>query len=124
VDPGPGEPARQRRAAHHLADDDDLADIEFGSDEEAREAGFVPGWQISRHLCTDPGQYGHANVHGTPSGTPTPAQQTAEDQAAAARQTDERRRSGSGTPNGGPQPKPARPTSRRCWAAKPRHRAR
>jgi hypothetical protein len=53
----------------------------------------VPGWRIGRHLCTDPGQYGHANVHGTPGKSPTPAQQTAEDQAAeAARQTDERRR--------------------------------
>jgi ParB family chromosome partitioning protein len=81
------------RAAHGLADDDDLADIEFGSDEDAREAEFVPGWQIGRHLCTDPQQYGHTNVHGMPSGTPTQEQQTAEDQAAeAARKTDERRR--------------------------------
>jgi ParB family transcriptional regulator, chromosome partitioning protein len=81
------------RAAHHLAGDDALADIEFGSDEEAREAGFVPGWRIGRYLCTDPECYGHANVHGTPGGTPTPEQQTAEDQAAAAaRQTEERRR--------------------------------
>jgi ParB family chromosome partitioning protein len=81
------------RAAHHLADDDDLADIEFGSDQEAREAGFVPSWQIGRHLCTDPEQYGHANVHGTPSETPTREQQTAEAQAVeAARRTDERRR--------------------------------
>jgi ParB family chromosome partitioning protein len=81
------------RAAHHLAADDDLADIEFDSDEQAREAGFVPGWQIGRHLCTDPDQYGHANVHGTPGGTPTQDQQTAEDQAAeAARQTEARRR--------------------------------
>ena len=81
------------RAAHHLADDDDLADIEFGSDEEAREAGFVPGWRVGRYLCTDPEQYGHANVHGTPSETPTREQQTAEDQAAeAARQTEQRRR--------------------------------
>jgi hypothetical protein len=81
------------RAAHNLADDDDLADIEFGTDEEAREAGFVPTWQVGRYLCTDPGQYGHANVHGTPSGTPTHDQQAAEDQAAeAARQTEQRRR--------------------------------
>jgi ParB family chromosome partitioning protein len=81
------------RAAHDLADDDDLAGIEFGTDEEAREAGFVPGWRISRYLCTDPAQYGHANVHGTPDGTPTQDQQAAEDQAAeAARQTEERRR--------------------------------
>jgi ParB family chromosome partitioning protein len=81
------------RAAHHLADDDDLTDIAFGSDEEAREAGFVPGWRIGRYLCTDPEQHGHANVHGTPSGTPTQEQQTADDEAAAAaRQTDERRR--------------------------------
>jgi ParB family chromosome partitioning protein len=81
------------RAAHGLADDDDLADIEFGSDEDAREAGFVPGWQIGRHLCTDPQQYGHTNVHGTPSETPTHEQQTAEDQAAeAVRKTEERRR--------------------------------
>ena len=81
------------RAAHHLADDDDLAGIEFGTDEEAREAGFVPGWRVGRHLCTDPEQYGHANVHGTPGRTPTPEQQAAEDQAAqAARQTEERRR--------------------------------
>src|SRR5215472_10826684 len=81
------------RATHGLAGDDDLADVEFGSDEQAREAGFVPGWQIGRHLCTDPAQYGHTNVHGTPSGTPTQQQQTAEDEAAeAARKTEERRR--------------------------------
>ena len=64
------------RAAHGLADDDDLADIEFGSDEEARAAGFVPGWQVGRHLCTDPQQHGHANVHGTPGQAPTQRQQT------------------------------------------------
>jgi ParB family chromosome partitioning protein len=81
------------RAAHGLADDDDLADIEFDTDEEAREAGFVPGWRVGHYLCTDPEQYGHANVHGTPSGKPTPEQQTAEDEAAeAARQTEARRR--------------------------------
>jgi ParB family chromosome partitioning protein len=81
------------RATHGLADDDDLADVEFGSDEEARGAGFVAAWQVDRHLCTDPEQYGHTNVHGTPSGTPTPEQQSAEDQAAeAARKTEERRR--------------------------------
>jgi ParB family chromosome partitioning protein len=81
------------RSAHGLADEDDLAGIEFDSDEDAREAGFVPGWQIGRHLCTDPDQYGHANVHGTPAGTPTQGQQTAEDEAAeAARKTEERRR--------------------------------
>jgi ParB family chromosome partitioning protein len=81
------------RAAHGLAGDDDLADVEFASDEEARAAGFVPGWQIGRHLCTDPQQYGHANVHGTPGESPTRGQQTAEDEAAAAaRQTEERRR--------------------------------
>lgn len=57
------------------------------------EAGFVPGWRIGRHLCTDPEQHGHANVHGTPGQTPTPGQQTAEDEAAeAARTTEERRR--------------------------------
>jgi ParB family chromosome partitioning protein len=78
------------RAAHGLAAEDDLADIEFADDEEAREAGFVPGWQVGRHLCTDPQAYGHTNVHGTPSATPTQEQQTAEDEAA--RQTEERRR--------------------------------
>jgi ParB family chromosome partitioning protein len=81
------------RAAHGLANEDDLADVEFTSDEEARAAGFVPGWQIGRHLCTDPEQYGHANVHGTRGQTPTPGQQAAEDQAVgAARKTEERRR--------------------------------
>jgi len=81
------------RAAHDLADDDDLADIEFSSDEEAREAGFVPGWRVGRHLCTDPQAYGHTNVHGTPSGQPTQKQQEAEDAAAAAaHKTEERRR--------------------------------
>jgi ParB family chromosome partitioning protein len=81
------------RAAHNLADDDDLAGIEFDTDEQACQAGFGPGWRIGRHLCTDPEQYGHANVHGTPAGTPTQEQQAAEDQAAqAARQTEERRR--------------------------------
>jgi ParB family chromosome partitioning protein len=81
------------RAAHGLAADDDLGDLEFGSDEDPREAGFVPGWQIGRHLCTDPDHHGHTNVHGTLSGTPTQEQQTAEDQAAeAARKTEARRR--------------------------------
>jgi ParB family chromosome partitioning protein len=81
------------RAAQGLTDNDDLAGVEFASDEEARAAGFVPGWQIGRHLCTDPDQYGHANVHGTATGTRTKEQRTAEDQAAeAARKTDERRR--------------------------------
>jgi ParB family chromosome partitioning protein len=81
------------RATHGLVGDDDLADIEFADDEEARAAGFVPGWRIGRHLCTDPQQYGHANVHGTPEQTPTQGQQTAEDEAAeAARKTEERRR--------------------------------
>jgi hypothetical protein len=79
--------------AHGLAADDDLIGIEFTSDEEARAAGFVPGWQIGRHLCTDPDEYGHTNVHGTATGTPTQEQKTAEDQAAeAARKTEERRR--------------------------------
>jgi ParB family chromosome partitioning protein len=81
------------RAAHGLAGETDLADIEFTSDEEARAAGFVPGWRVGRHLCADPEQQGHTNIHGTPRGTPTQEQQTAEDQAAeAARKTDERRR--------------------------------
>jgi ParB family chromosome partitioning protein len=81
------------RAAHGLTGEDDLADVEFTSDEEARAAGFVPGWRVGRQLCTDPQQYGHTNVHGTPGETPTQGQQTAEDQAAeAARKTEERRR--------------------------------
>src|SRR5262245_25168157 len=81
------------RAAHGLAGDDDLADVEFDSDEEARAAGFVPGWQVGRHLCTDPEARGHTNLHGTPEQMPTPGQRTAEDEAAeAARQTEERRR--------------------------------
>ena len=79
------------RAAHDLADDDD---IEFGDDEEAaREAGWAPRWQVGRHLCTDPEQYGHTNVYGSARETPTQEQKSAEDQAAeAARQTEERRR--------------------------------
>jgi ParB family transcriptional regulator, chromosome partitioning protein len=81
------------RAAHDLADDDDLADIEFDSDEEARAAGFVPGWQVGRYLCTDPEQYGHANVHGRPGKTQTQEQRTAEDEADEAnRKSAERRR--------------------------------
>jgi ParB family chromosome partitioning protein len=81
------------RAAHGLTEDDDLAAVEFADDEEARENGFVPGWQIHRHLCTDPEQYGHTNVHGTPSPMPTREQETAKDEAAeAARKTEERRR--------------------------------
>jgi len=81
------------RAAHGLTDEDDLAAVEFGTDQEARANGFVPGWQIHRHLCTDPDQYGHTNVHGTPSGPPTEEQKDAEDEeAAAARKTAERRR--------------------------------
>jgi hypothetical protein len=81
------------RAAHNLAGDDDLAGIEFGIDEEALEAGFSPAWRIGRYLCTDLGRYGHANVYGTPGGTPTQEQQAAADQAAeAARQSEQRRR--------------------------------
>ena len=81
------------RAAHGLADDDDLSDVEFGSDEEAREAGFARAWQVGRHLCTDPDQYGHANIHGKAEETPTREQRTAGDEdAAAARATEERRR--------------------------------
>jgi ParB family chromosome partitioning protein len=58
-----------------------------------KPARFVPGWRVGRHLCTDPQQYGHANVHGAPGQAPTPGQQTAEDEAAeAARKTEERRR--------------------------------
>ena len=53
----------------------------------------MPRWEISRYLCTDPGEYGHANVLGTPQATPTDQQRSAEDEAAeAARKTDERRR--------------------------------
>src|SRR5262249_9050122 len=73
---GPGAEAAYR-AAHGLADEDDLADVEFTSDEEAREAGFVPGWRVGRHLCTDPEQHGHTNVHGTPNRTPTKEQEDA-----------------------------------------------
>ena len=77
------------RAAHDLAE----GDIEFGTDEEAREAGFVPRWQVDRHLCTDPEQHGHANVYGQPRETPTTQQRTAEDEEAEkARATEERRR--------------------------------
>src|SRR5262249_61367456 len=65
----------------------------FDSDEEARKAGFMPGWQVSRYLCTDPEQHGHANVHGKPRETPTTEQRTAEDEEAEkARATEERRR--------------------------------
>ena len=77
------------RAAHDLAE----GDIEFGTDEEAREAGFTPRWQVDRYLCTDPEQHGHTNVHGQPRETPTEEQRTVEDEAAeAARATEERRR--------------------------------
>jgi ParB family chromosome partitioning protein len=81
------------RAAHGLDGEDDLAGVEFADDEEARQAGFVPGWRVGRYLCTDPEAYGHTNVHGTPTGTPTPEQQTAEDEAAEeARESGKRRR--------------------------------
>jgi ParB family chromosome partitioning protein len=77
------------RAAHDLAE----GDIEFGTDEEAREAGFTPRWQVDRYLCTDPEQHGHTNMHGQPRETPTTEQRTAEAEAAeAARATEERRR--------------------------------
>jgi len=56
-------------------------------------AGFAPSWQIGRHLCTDPDEHGHINIHGKPSAEPTREQKTAEDEAAeAARKTEERRR--------------------------------
>ena len=78
------------QAAHGLADDDD---IEFGSDEEAREAGYTPRWQTDRHLCTDPEQHGHTNIYGPARETPTREQESAEDEEAeAARKTEERRR--------------------------------
>jgi ParB family transcriptional regulator, chromosome partitioning protein len=81
------------RAAHGLADDDDLSDIEFGGDEEAREAGYAPRWQVSRYLCTDAEQHGHVNVYGQPRQTPTTEQRTVEDEEAEkARATEERRR--------------------------------
>jgi hypothetical protein len=81
------------RAAHGLTEDDDLAAVEFDSDEEARAAGFVPSWQIHRHLCRDPEQYGHTNIHGTPTAEPTREQETAEDaEAKAAAATEEQRR--------------------------------
>jgi ParB family transcriptional regulator, chromosome partitioning protein len=80
------------RAAHGLADDDDLDGVEFASDEEAHQAGYAERWQISRHLCTDPEQYGHVNMYGAPE-TPTSEQRTAEDEdAEAAARTEERRR--------------------------------
>ena len=80
-------------AAHRAARDLAEGDIEFGTDEEAREAGFTPRWQVDRYLCTDPEQHGHTNVHGQPRETPTTEQRTAEDEAAeAARATEERRR--------------------------------
>ena len=94
------------RAAHDLPDDDDLADVEFTTDEEAREAGFVPRWEIGRYLCTDPDQYGHPNVNqarprpATPTETrgpprTRPPRQRARPTSAAA--------SGSGTTSGGPR---------------------
>ena len=61
------------RAAHDLADEDD---IEFGDDEAAREAGYAPRWQVDRHLCTDPEQYGHTNIYGPARETPTEEQRT------------------------------------------------
>ena len=80
------------RAAHGLTEQD-MAAVEFESDEEARAARYVPGWKIHRHLCTDPDQYGHTNIHGTPGAEPTREQETAEDEeAAAAAKTEERRR--------------------------------
>jgi ParB family chromosome partitioning protein len=81
------------RAAHDLAADDGLDGVEFDSDEEARQAGFAPRWQVGRYLCADPEQHGHANVHGQPRETPTTEQRTAEDEEAEkARATEERRR--------------------------------
>jgi ParB family chromosome partitioning protein len=78
------------RAAHGLDDEDH---IEFVSDEEGREAGYAPRWQVDRHLCTDPEQHGHTNVYGQAREKPTTEQRTAEDEAAeAARATEERRR--------------------------------
>jgi ParB family chromosome partitioning protein len=51
------------RAAHDLAEDDDLEDVEFISDEEALAAGYRPCWQVSAYMCTDPGEHGHRNVN-------------------------------------------------------------
>ena len=79
------------RAAHDLADDDD---IEFGSDEEAREAGYTPRWQTDRHLCTDPEQHGDTNIYGPAEGAPTREQESARRRGSRARPQDR------GTPPG------------------------
>jgi ParB family chromosome partitioning protein len=51
------------RAAHGLADDEDLSDVEFSTDEEALAAGFRPAWQVSDYICADPDEHGHRNVN-------------------------------------------------------------
>ena len=111
------------RAAHDLADEDD---IEFGDDEAAREAGYAPRWQVDRHLCTDPEQYGHTNVYGTARETPTTR---AADRRGRGRRGRPRDR---GTPAGpaaehrmaGRYRGPHRPPQGACWPARPRQRAR
>ena len=81
------------RAAHGVPDDEDLSDVEFTSDEEAREAGFAPRWEVAGHLCPDPEQYGHTNALGRAQGNAHQEQRSAEEEAAeAARKTEERRR--------------------------------
>ena len=113
------------RAAHDLADDDEI-DVEFGPTTRRPRGRVRPGWQIGRYLCTDPEQYGHTNVYGTPRETPTPEQQTAEDEAAEAARADR------GTPPGpatehrvaGRDRDPHVPPQGACWPARPRQRAR
>jgi ParB family chromosome partitioning protein len=109
------------RAAHGLADDDDLASVEFTSDEEARAAGFVPGRQIgatcaptrsstAMPTCTARPARRRPKSSGPPKTRPPkpPARPKNADG------------SGSGTSHGGPRPAPARPISRHCWDG--RHR--
>ena len=55
-------------AASHAGDDEPgdpgEVEVEFDDDVEAIAAGMVPVWEITGHLCTDPGQFGHADAQG------------------------------------------------------------
>jgi ParB family chromosome partitioning protein len=46
------------------ADGDGDPVVEFDDDIEARDAGMVPVWSVTGHLCTDPDGNGHASVYG------------------------------------------------------------
>lgn len=113
------------RAAHGLTDDDDLAAVEFDTDEEAAGTGSCPARRFTATCAPT------RTSTGTPTCTARPARRRPWSRRTPrtrppkppARPTSAAG-SGGGTPSGGPRPRPAPSTSRRCWPARPRPLAR